>query len=86
MQNTTTHQIFTVSKCRKESLDIADISLEKLRIFDISFHDISDISKTVRHFDTVILSMGVVILHYIKSHIQKLLITSDIGGGHLVIA
>jgi len=62
---------------RKKTRDIINPELEKLKIFDIVCRILSDILKTVRHFDTAILGIGVVILHYIESGIQKLLITSD---------
>lgn len=71
MQNTTPHQIFTVSKCRKKTRDIINPELEKLKIFDISCRILSDILKTVRHFDTAILGIEVVIIHNIESGIHN---------------
>lgn len=77
MQNTTTYQIFTVSKCRKRIICINKQELESSKIFDIIRRIILEVSIMVRHFDTVVFGMGVVFLSFLKQGFEKLLITSD---------
>lgn len=78
MQNTTTHQIFTVSRCHSKVVRFLSLQRRRMNIIIDYLVIILNIVKSQRHRDTEILSIGVAILHYIKTGVQKLLITSDI--------
>lgn len=64
MQNTTPTKYIWCPSVERKTRDIINAELEKLKIFDISCRIFSDILKRVRHFDTTISGIGVLILQH----------------------